>query len=322
MTTNELAVIIVSYNSRLWLGPCLESLYAHTGGVKLGVVVVDNDSTDGSAEFVEREFPQVSVLRRPNRGFAAGNNAGLAVVDAPLVLFLNADTEIREGTFVSLMALFGSQRSLGLVGCRQVADDGSLHPTIRRFPSAARYFFAAIGAERLPFDGPWLGERVRDLERYDREVRCDWTSGSFMMARRDAVMAAGAFDERYFLFSEEPDLCLRLKRLGWEVRHSPRMTILHHAGKAGLNERLMAQDAYSRRQYLFKNASKLERRVALLAYAFGHLLRSGYLASDRKVRKSRRACARRAVRTVFGLAPPPFGQPVPLRGIAHEEVRT
>jgi N-acetylglucosaminyl-diphospho-decaprenol L-rhamnosyltransferase len=302
----DLAVIIVSYNSAPWLVPCLSSLYAHAGDVRLGVIVVDNGSTDDSVELVEREFPQVRTVRAENRGFSAGNNAGLQFVTAPHVLFLNPDTEILDGTFGELLDLMEARPSVGLIGCRQVAADGSLHPTIRRFPSAARYLFASLGSERLPFDASWLGERVRKQSVYDREIRCDWTSGSFMLARTDAVLAAGAFDERYFLYSEEPDLCLRLHRRGWEVRHVPVMTILHHAGKAGLNERLVAQDAYSRQQYLEKNLSPTRRRLALLGYAIGHVLRSGYLTTDAELRGSRRACASRALRTLRGTVPPPF----------------
>lgn len=302
----ELAVIIVSYNSESWLVPCLSSLYAHTGGVALDVVVVDNGSSDGSVELVQREFPQVRIVRAQNRGFSAGNNIGLATVDAPFVLFLNPDTEILEGTFEQLLELLDERPKVGLIGCKQVASDGSLHPTIRRFPSALRYLMSSLGSERFPFDGSWLGERVRDQSVYEQEIRCDWTSGSFMLARTDAVRAAGAFDERYFMYSEEPDLCLRLRRLGWETRHVPDMTIVHHAGKAGFDERLMAQDAHSRRQYVIKNLPPVRRRLAIAAYALGHLLRAGYMTSDRERRRAQRACSLRALRTLAGRVPPPF----------------
>jgi hypothetical protein len=95
-----------------------------------------------------------------------------------------------------------------------------------------------------------------------------------------------------------------MRRLGWEVRHLPAMTILHHAGKAGSNETLVAQDAYSRQQYMIKHMSPSRRRLALAAYALGHVLRLGYLSSDLE----RRACSRRAVRTLLRRVPPPFEQ--------------
>jgi len=302
----ELAIIIVSYNSASWLTPCLESIYAHIGDVCLDVVVVDNGSADNTVDLVERDFPQVRVVRSQNRGFGAGNNAGLGIVTAPYVLFLNPDTEILAGTLSTLVELIEARPAVGLLGCRQVGPAGDLHPTIRRFPTATRYLFSALGSERLPFDASWLGERVRDPARYESEVSCDWTSGSFMLARRKAVMAAGGFDERYFLFSEEPDLCLRLRRTGWEVRHVPHMTILHHAGKASLDERLAAQDAYSRKQYLTKNLPPWRRRAALAAYALGHILRASYVPSRGALAEERRARARRVFRTLLGTVPPPF----------------
>lgn len=302
----DLAVVIVSYNSRSWLGPCLRSLYAMAADIRLDVVVVDNGSNDGSAAFVEQAFPDVRLLRRPNRGFAAGNNAALRSITAPFILFLNPDTEILHGSFPEMLALFDRQPNLGLIGCRQVAEDGVLHPTMRRFPTVTRYLFTSLGSERYPFRASWLGERVLDWSLYDRDVPCDWTSGSYMLARRDAVVSIGGFDERYFLFSEEADLCLRLKHAGWETRHSPLMTILHHAGKAALDDRLSAQDAYSRRQYAMKNMPRLQACLALAAYGLGQVLRLGHATSDPELRSARRRCARRCLGTLCGLLPPPF----------------
>ena len=306
---SELAVIIVSYNSARWLRPCLTSLYAHAGGTELDVLVVDNESTDGSAELVEDEFPQARVLRCENRGFAYGNNRGLLASDAPFVLFLNADTEILDGTFAELLDELRARPSVGLVGCRQLTPDGEVYPTIRRFPSATRLFFEALGSERFPFRASWLGERELDPSAYDREVECDWTSGSFMLARREALLGAGLMDERFFMYCEEPDLCLRIKRGGWSVRHLPSLTILHHAGKAGWSPRFVAQDAYARRQYMEKHFGAAHRALGLSAFALGHLVRA-VLGS-----RERRAASRTALRTLAGLAPPPFGEP-PLHPVA------
>ncbi len=302
----DLAVLVVSHNAAQWLERCLRSVYEHAGGARLELVVVDSGSTDGSAELIEREFPEVLLLRGANRGFAAANNVGVCAVTAPFVLFLNPDTEIIEGELGELLALLRSRPCVGLVGCRQVGADGGLLPTIRRFPTAARYLCGAIGSERWPILGARLGERVLAAAAYERETRCDWTVGSFMLARRAAILAAGGMDERYFLYCEEPDLCLRLRRLGWEVRHLPAMTIVHHAGKAGRNELLVAQDAYARAQYLLKNMGPVQRRLALLALVLNHLLRAGWVCRGQDLRRSRRACARRAISTLLGGVPPPF----------------
>ena len=103
------------------------------------------------------------------------------------------------------------------------------------------------------------------MRAYDREQECDWTVGAFMLARREALFSAGVMDERFFLQSEEPDLCLRMKQAGWSVRHLPLMTIIHHAGKGGRDPRMAAQDAYSRRQYARKHFSTGHRTLYLSA---------------------------------------------------------
>jgi GT2 family glycosyltransferase len=300
----DLAIIIVSYNSARWLRPCIKSLYAHSADAELDVVVVDNASSDGSAELVESEFPWVRVIRGENLGFAYGNNRGFLTVTAPFVLFLNPDTEILDGTWMAMLEELRARPSVGLVGCRQVTPDGSVYPTIRRFPNAVRLFFEAVGAERFPLRANWLGERELDMSTYERDVPCDWTTGAFMLARREAVLAAGLMDERLFMYCEEADLCLGVKRAGWEVRHWPLMTILHHAGKAGWDARLVAQDAYARRQYMRKHFTPLHRALALTAFAFGHAVRGTLSRGD-----GRREASRAALQTLFGRRPPPFVEP-------------
>ena len=290
----ELAVVIVSHNSARWLGPCLHSVYSHAGGATLDVVVVDSGSTDGSAALVGRDFPQARVLCVENRGFAHANNRGLATVRARYVLFLNPDTEIVSGSFAELVKAMDMRSTVGLIGCRQLTPDGELYPTIRRFPTAGRMLWEALGSERYPIRRPWMGERELDPEAYERETPCDWTSGSFMLARTCAVRAVGGMDERFFLYCEEPDLCLRIKRSGWDVRHLPAMTIVHHVGKEWGDVRLAAQEAYARRQYAAKHMSPGGRAAALGALALFH------------ARHARRPSARAALRAVLGLGPAPF----------------
>ena len=229
---DDLAVIVVSHNDGQWLTPCLSSVLQSARDMALDVVVADNGS-DGAAELVERGFPSVRTLRLENRGFGNANNEALRTANARYFLFLNPDTEVVRGTFAELVAALDERPGVGAAGVVQVADDGGLQPSIRRFPNALRALGEALGGERLPFSASWLGERELDPRAYDREVECDWTSGSFLLVRREALESAGSFDERYFVYGEEPDLCLRIKRAGWSVRHLPVMTIVHHAERAG-----------------------------------------------------------------------------------------
>jgi GT2 family glycosyltransferase len=298
-------VIIVSANSADWLRPCLSTLFERAGALELDVIVVAAGCTDETVPLVEREFPRVRTISCENRGFAYANNRALRTVEAEWVLLINPDTEILEGSFADLIDRLESRPSVGLVGVPQLTSNGEMFPTIRRFPNAIRSLFEAIGSERFPFRASWLGERELDLSVYERDVACDWTSGSFMLIRWEALQSAGFMDERFFLYCEETDLCLRIKQAGWEVRHVPYLRILHHADKAGWNPRLDAQAAFAKRQYFEKHLSPVHRLAATAALVFGHTLRSVLGGRD----PGRQESSRAALTTLLGRRPPPFGEP-------------
>jgi GT2 family glycosyltransferase len=270
----DLAVIVVSANDARWLDACLSSVYAHAGQLELEVFVVANGCTDGTGELVRSRFPRAHVLESPNLGFAHGNNRALELTRARYALLLNPDTEILSGTLADLLAELDAQPCVGIAGVRQVDAEGALLPTIRRFPSAARALGEALGSERWPLHPAWSGERVLDLAAYESEGDCDWVVGSFLLARREALLGAGLLDERFFLYCEEPDLCLRVVRAGWRVRHLPRMTVRHHAGKGGVRPRMLAQETFARRQYARKHFGPAHRGLYLGALGVRHALRA------------------------------------------------
>ncbi len=312
---NRVAVIVVSHNSARWLTACLSSLFERAGNVELDVVVVDSGSTDDTLQLVQREFPQVRLLATENRGFAAANNRGLEVVDADWVVFLNPDTRILAGSLEGLVSVLQARPTVGLGGVRQIDENGVMDPTMRRFPNALRSLAMSLGGERLPFLPSWLGERVLDPKHYDRESSCDWTVGSFMLVRRAALDDVGPMDEQFFLYCEETDFCLRMHRAGWGVVHLPQLTILHQSSSTDSNERLNAQMAFARRQYMRKHFSPPHRLAATAAVGLGFALRALKPGRDVEVRR-RRASARAALLTLVGLAPPPFTRPT--TGPAHE----
>ena len=304
----DVAIIVVSTNEARWLEPCLRTIFAHAGGASLDVVVVDNDSKDGSRELVESRFPQARVVGSENRGFAHANNQAAITGSARYVLFLNPDTEIVDGTFGDLVRTLDALPEVGLAGVRQITADGTLWPTIRYFPGVTRSLGEALGSERWPLRPRWAGERELDLSVYERETECDWTSGSFMFARSEALLSAGLLDERFFIYSEEPDLCLRMKRAGWTVRHLPSMTIIHHAGKGGVQPKMVAQDVFTRRQYAAKHFTAPRRAAYLAAVGSKHLVRAAAPGGG-EAGARRRVAARLALRTLAGRADAPFGPP-------------
>lgn len=306
---HDLAVIVVSTNDAGWLRPCLATVYEHAGEIDLDVIVVDNESTDGTAELIASEFPQARVVRCRNRGFGHANNRGVLACDARHVLFLNPDTEIREGCLAELVRLLDMRREIGMLSVKQVTPEGTVYPTIRRYPNALRALGECIGSERVPKLLGWLGPRVLDRDLYEHEVECDWLTGAFMIVRAEALLGAGLFDERFFMSSEEVDLARRITGSGWKVVHVPSMTILHHVhmGKP-LSDRMEAQYAFARRQYAEKHFSPLHRATFVSLVGARHRLRilSGRLPGNSRFRPEADAWA---LRVLAGSAPPPFGTP-------------
>jgi N-acetylglucosaminyl-diphospho-decaprenol L-rhamnosyltransferase len=302
----DLTVAIVSFNDGHWLGPCLTSVFEHAGDIAINVVVVDNGH-DGAHRLVESRFPAVRVLRTENRGFGHANNRAVMAGTGRYVLFVNPDTELQHGTLADLVGALDARPELGLVGVRQLTADGTLWPTMRYFPGFTRALGDALACERWPHRPRWAGERELDMSLYERETECDWVSGSFMLARREALLSSGLFDERFFLYSEEPDLCLRMKRAGWRIGHLPLMTILHHAAKGGTRPKMVAQDVFTRRQYAQKHFSAPRRVAYLTAVGSGHLMRAAL--RSREVDPDAQRASRMALRTLIGREGPPFRVP-------------
>jgi GT2 family glycosyltransferase len=271
---HDLAIVIVSYGSVSYLPACLDSISAHAGELDYEVVVSDNDPTEDVARLLADAYPWVRHARCENHGFAHANNRGLEVADARHVLFLNPDTELLEGTLADLVRRMDAEPEIGVLGVVQELPDGELAMTMRRFPSPARELANALGIEAAPMPFRDLGERVLDRAAYARDTDCDWMSGSFLLVRDEALRSAGVFDERFFLFAEETDLCLRIKQAGWSNRHTPAMRILHHAGKAGHDARIEGQMAFARRQYAAKHFTPARRLAYVLAIAVRHGLRA------------------------------------------------
>ncbi|MGZ5388420.1 MAG: glycosyltransferase family 2 protein, partial [Solirubrobacterales bacterium] len=305
---DDIAIIIVSHNSAPWLRSCLRSVFAHLGAVSADVIVVDSQSSDETEDVVAGGFPDARLVRCSNHGFAHANNRALMVCDARYVLFLNPDTEILQGNLSDLVSAMDARPSVGLVGIRQVSREGRLDMTIRRFPNALRALGEAFSAERLPGRPRWLGERELDVAAYDREGECDWTSGSFMLARREAIESAGFLDERFFMYSEETDLCRRIRTAGWEVRHLPSMTILHDGATVDVEPSIESLNAYNRIAYARKHFAPAHRILYSGAVFLRYLLRSVY-AGGGDLGRRRRQASRAALSTLLGRSPVPHGPP-------------
>ena len=230
--TPELTVIIVSYNTRALTLKCLETLHATTLRTRFRTVVLDNASSDGSADAVAAAFPQVELIRSAeNLGFARANNVVAAQADTEWLLLLNPDTEVHDGAVDTLLAFSRAHPEAGITGGRTVFPDGSLNALScldRITPWSA--FCMAVGLTAAFRQSPLFNpENIGGWKR-DSVRHVDIVVGCFLMIRRALWMDLNGFDLKYYMYGEEADLCLRAARRGCRPMITPDAQIMHLVG--------------------------------------------------------------------------------------------
>lgn len=228
-----LTVGVINYNACDWLGPCLRSVLRETANLSAEVIVVDNASSDDSLVMLRRDFPEVGVEVLPeNRGYAVGCNTAAQVGSGRYVLFLNPDVELRPGCLAVLLAFAESNERAGIVGPRLLNSDGTHQASCKMFPSVIGYLQEAVFLPKLlPAWGPVAR---RHATRFDgsRPQPVEVLLGAFLLCRRALLDHLGGLDERFFMYSEEVDLCYRAMQAGWEVWYRPEAAAVHHGGKS------------------------------------------------------------------------------------------
>jgi N-acetylglucosaminyl-diphospho-decaprenol L-rhamnosyltransferase len=229
MTSPGLEVVIVSYHCRDLTRACLRSLETHPASPETRVWVVDNASSDGTAEMIRAEFPEVQIIESSrNLGFAAANNLALQGTTAPYVLVLNPDTRVTPGALDHLLELMDARPEIGIAGCRLEREDGTFdHAARRSFPTplGALAHFTGLGrSERVPaalsqYRAPGIDSGPVDA-----------VNGAFMLIRRAALEEVGLFDEGYWMYMEDLDLCYRFCLSGWTTWYEPAVTVVHLKG--------------------------------------------------------------------------------------------
>jgi GT2 family glycosyltransferase len=228
--TARLDLVIVTHNTRDDVLAAITSVFAHPPGGLGRVLVVDNASTDGTAEAIGRVWPHVEVIALDhNRGFAAANNVGLRAATAPLVLLLNSDTLVPAGAIEVLVERLMWTGAVA-AGPRLDGPDGAPEVSFGRMLSPLAEAVQAIRV-RLARRHTGLGRRYIDrLLRRERDV--DWVSGACLLVRREAALAAGLFDERYFLYEEDVDFCAALRARGGRIVFTPAARVIHLGGRS------------------------------------------------------------------------------------------
>lgn len=235
----RLDVCIVSWRTRELLRACLHSVVGLPAGGVAGqpgvarVIVVDNASGDGTVGMVGSEFPGVHLIANAeNRSYAAANNQAIRAGDAPFVLLLNPDTELKPGALATLLRVFQEGPRIGGVAPQLVFPDGRIQRSCRSFPEPAAVLFDAFGLSRLFPGSARLGRYRMTYWDHNSRREVDQPMASALALRRAALDEVGLFDESFPLYFNDTDLCYRLRQAGWRIVFDPRAQVLHHHGQS------------------------------------------------------------------------------------------
>ncbi len=266
----DLSIIIVNWNTKEYLLPCLKSIFKGRQGTGWEVIVVDNGTRDGSREEVKKVFPSAHLIENEkNFGFAKAANQGLQKASGRYALLLNPDTQVKAGAIERLVSFMDAHSDVGVAGAQLLNADGSKQNSIANFPS--------LGTELLNKSLlRWLfPKKFPGKERnYSEPLDVDSVIGACMMVRRDTLDQVGLLDEDYFLFLEETDWCYQMKKAGWKIYHVPQAEVYHFQGKSAETVKKRARIEFYRSRYHFfkKNRGNLQWFFLLI----GLMIRLGF----------------------------------------------
>ncbi len=223
----DVSIIIVSYNVKMYLLECLASIKANCRNLSYEIIVVDNNSTDGSADAIERLHPDIVLIRNmTNDGFAIANNRGYERSMGEFILLLNPDTLLQRRSIDGVLEFMREEPSAGIATCRVVDEDGAPQKVSQAFPTIARNIAGVFFVDRLS------REKQRRFYYGAKPIRVDYVSGAFMFIRRSALGPGPLLNPDYFMYAEEKDLALRLRRAGWHTYFIPDGEIIHFGGRS------------------------------------------------------------------------------------------
>jgi GT2 family glycosyltransferase len=233
----RLTIVIVSYNTRAWLQRCLEAVSRQHGVDEVEVIVVDNASTDGSAEMVREKFPQFDLAKLDsNVGFSGANNVGAAQAAAPLLLFLNPDTEVLDGSLGEMLTYLEANPRCDVAGGKIYDETGSIERSTGSWPALSSRILDRL----LDYAPKWLADALEHKahrnRKFDSTREVDWVTGAYLWIRRSVFERTDGFDPDFFYY-EDVDLCYRVRKTGGTVWFVSAAPITHYKGKAPVSSR-------------------------------------------------------------------------------------
>lgn len=306
----KLSIILVSYNTKELLLRCLSSILNSIENVDFEIIVVDNNSKDGSTKEVHNRFPRIKLIEnQSNRGFAAANNQGLRLMRGEYALLLNPDTLMTDSSLSKMIEFIRENPKTGIVGCRILNPDRSLQPSAFPIPSLKDLILSGFAASWISVGRYVQRHSNRHYMPHKRPVRVGWVSGACLLIRKETMEEIGLLDENFFLFSEDVDWCIRAQRRGWDVVYYPHATIIHYGGQSSQKNLALKIASFYRKRFYF--VKKHFGRLALLflkMISFFELMGKWFLVAfflklDPKERRSRLDGYKEALKTTFGKVP-------------------
>jgi GT2 family glycosyltransferase len=258
MLKYDLSIVILNWNAKDLLKDCINSIYENTKDLNYEIIIVDNNSSDGSCEMVKENFLHREncdlIENKHNKGFASGNNQAIRIAKGNAILLLNPDTLINADVLKRTYECLVQDEKLGVTGCKVLNPDGTLQLACRRMaPRPKDAFFKLFGISKL-------FKSNKNLTRYnlthvseDEFLDVDSVSGCFLMIKREVIDRIGLLDETFFMYGEEMDWCMRAKKEGYIVRYCPVGTIIHYKGESSKKLGVKATYEFYRAMIIFYN---------------------------------------------------------------------
>lgn len=280
----DLSVVVVSYNTKDITLDCLKSVLSNTKDINYEIVIVDNASSDGSVEAIKKlakKNKSVRVLaNKKNLGFSGGNNVGIEKTKGEYILLLNSDTIVHDNVLGEMVHWMEKNEDVGFASCALKNEDGSEQGTGGYFPTLPRVFtwmtiqdLPLVDSIVKPFH-PMKPKNYSSADSfYDEERELDWVTGAFMMIRSKVFDDVEVFDEKYFMYTEEVDLCYRAKQKGWKVLYNPKWAITHLGGASGTHENSVINEYHGIKRFYKKFYPKWQYVALRLFLKLGAFLR-------------------------------------------------
>jgi len=281
----DLSIIIVSFNTKKITKDCIESVVKNTKGIKYEIIVVDNDSKDGSVNLLKElseKYLLKLIAKRNNVGFGKANNIGMKIAKGKYILLLNSDTIIKDNVLKEMIDWMNKNKQAGVSTCALKNKDGSLQGTGGYFPNLFQVFSWMFFIEDIPLVDKLIkpfhpmhphSPFYKGEAFFEKLHQQDWITGAFMLFRREIINQAGYFDDDYFAYVEEVDYCWRIKSKGWEVWYLPQWSIVHLGGASSTKEFPILSEIKGIKIFYSKHKPEFQQKILRLFLKCGMFLR-------------------------------------------------